>query len=85
MENRRYNAVGTMDDHIGILGEISVKYTGNAVKTDIRSSLPAALTRFNVRSDKCLNGSFERQAIVRGRIILPFEVYPFFRYKIPHV
>ncbi|HBT78181.1 MAG TPA: hypothetical protein DEB39_14950 [Planctomycetaceae bacterium] len=53
-------------------------YTENAVKTDIRSSPPAALTRLNVCSGRCLNGSFQRQAfergIVRGRIILPFEV-----------
>ncbi|HBT76336.1 MAG TPA: hypothetical protein DEB39_05285 [Planctomycetaceae bacterium] len=50
------------------------KYTGNAVKTDIRSSLPAALTRLERLLAKCLNGSFGRRAIVRGRIVVPFAV-----------
>ena len=50
-------------------------YTGNAMKTDIRPSLLAALTCHNFFSCKHLRGSFGRQAIVRGRIIMPFTVY----------
>ncbi len=39
------------------------------MKTDIWSRLPAALTRPNFCLHNNLNRSFERQAIVRGRII----------------
>ncbi len=54
-------------------------YTGNAMKTNSWSSLPAVLTLPHARvSNFCLyngiNGSFEQRAIVRGNSFRPFTV-----------
>ncbi len=49
-------------------------YTGNAVKLVVWSRLRVAITHLNSITGNYLNGSFGRQAVVRGNNFRPFAV-----------